>query len=94
MKPKRISNLLNLSLLSKATSETFQIKSTQDGLNQQTCLTFQQTKTMAAYDPITQNQAGYPLATWEPCDSTGTNHYQLFEMNMNGQIINPSLNKC
>lgn len=52
-------------ILSTNTENLYQIKSTIN--NNQYCLTFQASKTMAAYNPTTEIHSGFEIATWEPC---------------------------
>lgn len=67
------------------TTEYHQIKTTIFN-GQDLCLTFQASKTMAAYDPSTGIQGGYEIATWEACDVTETIENQLFTSNSFGQV--------
>ena len=57
------------------------------------CLTFSDTDTMGAYNPVTTLQGNFPLATWEDCVSADPR--QTFEYSLStGQLINSDNGLC
>lgn len=57
------------------------------------CLTFSETDTMGAYNPVTTLQGNFPLATWEDC--VDSDPRQVFEYSLTtGQLINADNGLC
>jgi len=50
------------------------------------CLTFSDTKSMKAYNPIIEKHATYHLATWEPCNNQPNQWFRAVDNTLQGYI--------